>query len=229
MLPAGKPVSFENDGSADIARQLPGASIELNTQLSRLSLPRFRRGSTQQLIVLLRFAPLEHLEFRAARVVELELFGINHKIAILELAEFLQLRRRERGLHRSPAADHRTPRTAMARCRGARRVSVSLSSSTVAHNARDVGSHVPLADDNRAFVGEIKLAMLVIGMTVVPRDELCRRVVPRDRTGTPGRRSVCAPLADDRVVKRRISSTVMSFPTVTFPKEPDGPPFRSAQ
>src|SRR5581483_6346401 len=72
---------------------------------SRLARGRPRRVLTQQVDVPARALPVR-LELARARRVELEVGRIDDRLRTGELAELLQLRGRERRLHRSAPAEH---------------------------------------------------------------------------------------------------------------------------
>ena len=173
----------------------------------RLARRRARRVLAQDLDVALR-AFAVRLERGLARRVELEVGGVDDDVGAGELAELLQLRRRERGLRRAAAAEHddlaeaasrRSPRSP------ASVVSVGASSSGVSASIRATSSAtLPLPTTTARSPDEVELELLEVGVAVVPGDELGGRpragqVLAGDPEPPVGLR---ADRVDDRVVER---------------------------
>ena len=194
---------------------------------ARRGLPVRRAGGVlaQEVDVALR-ARAVGLERRAARRVELEVGRVDDDVGAGELAELLQLRRRERGLHRAAAAEHHDLPDARSRrspsIAGVGRVGRRELLGGEREHPGDVDRDVAVPDHDRPLVREVELEVLEVGVAVVPGDERgrgprARQVLARDPEPPVGLR---ADRVDDRVVAARASSScVTSRPTSTLPKK----------
>ena len=146
-------------------------------------------------------------ELRLARRIELELGRIDDDVRAGELTQLAQLGRRPRRLDGAAAAEHDDLADARADDRVDRRVRRVGRSELILRqreHPRDVESDVPVPDDHGAFVREVELELLEVGVAVVPGDQLGGRprageVLSRDTQPTVGLR---ADRIDDCVVER---------------------------
>ena len=146
------------------------------------------------------------LEPRRAVLVELQLGRVDDHVGARELAELEQLGVGERGLRRPAAAEHDDLLARDARQQRVERVVGGVGGRELVgvehEHARDVDRDVAVADDDRAPRRQVELVVGVVGVAVVPGDELRRGV--RARAGPrPGSRAGCrrgADRVDDRVV-----------------------------
>ena len=94
-----------------------------------------------------------------------------------ELTELAQLGRRERGLHGPAAAEERDVADAAVAERVQRMVGDIGRSQLVVRereHARDVERHVAVADDDGVLDGQVELVVAMVGVAVVPPDEVGR-------------------------------------------------------
>ena len=168
----------------------------------RARAPRTRSSSSK----FLRARSRSSSSARCARGVELEVGRIDDHVGAGELAELLQLRRRERGLHRPAPAEHHDlldPGRADRLDRLGRRVRRRELLRGEREHPGAVDRDVPVPDHDRPLVREVELAVLEVGVAVVPGDELggrprARQVLAGDAEPPVGLR---ADRVDDRVVE----------------------------
>ena len=126
-----------------------------------------------------------------------ELGRVHVDIRPRELAHLLELLRRPRGLRRATAADDQDlayGRRADCLDRRVRRVGRGEFLRSEREHARDVQRHVPVADHDCAVDVQVELELLIIGVAVVPGDELRGRpraweLLPRDPESLVGLRA----------------------------------------
>ena len=113
---------------------------------------------------------------RAGRI-QLEVGRIDDDVAAGELAELDQLRRGERGLRRAAAGEHDDLLDPGADDGGDRRVG-GVGRAELLRGQREHPRHVDRdvsgADDHDALDGQVEVEVLVVGVAVVPGDELGR-------------------------------------------------------
>ena len=184
---------------------------EAETQALRLAC----RLAQCQLVERLEIAPdasirlLVHDAFQVVRIDE--------DVGAGELGELAQFDGRERRLGRAAAPEHDDVRDARARDRldrRLRRVGRSQLFGSQREHPRDVERDVPVADHDRALDVEVERKLLVVGMAVVPGDELEGRprageVLGRDPEAPVGLR---ADGVDDGVVEIREVAVVQVAP-----------------
>ena len=189
-----------------VAHDLDGRGEEAHDDALALALRRALRVLGEDLDV----APGGHvglvaLDPRPAGGVEVDVARVDDDVGVRELAELEDLGVRERGLRRPAAAEHDDL--------GDRAVAQHLERvvGDVGHrelvvgqreHARDVGRDVPVADDDGGLAAEVELEVAVVGVAVVPGDELrrgpaAREVLALDAQPAVGRG---AERVDDRVV-----------------------------
>ena len=117
-----------------------------------------------------------------------------------ELAELLQLRRRECGLHGPSPTEHHDLADARIDDRAlgdVDRVGRCQLGRSEREHSRTVDRHVPVAHHDDSLGREVEREVLEVGMAVVPGDE--RRGRPRPREILPGNPEVPVRLRPDRV------------------------------
>ena len=140
------------------------------------------------------------LERALARRVEPQVVRVDDHVGAGELAELLQLGRREGRLHRPAAAEHHDlleAGTADRVDRLGRRIGRRELLGRQCEHPGAVDRHVPVPDHHGSLVGEVEHAVLEVGMAVVPGDELGRR--PRSREVLAGDSQAPIGLGADRV------------------------------
>ena len=118
------------------------------------------------------------LQSRLARRVELQLAGLDGDVRVRELAELLQLGRGEGGLGRTAPGeqdDLLQPRAEDRLDRGVGRVGRPDLLGRERQHPDDVERDVSCADDDRTLARQVEVEVLVVGVAVVPGDELGRR------------------------------------------------------
>src|SRR3954452_11972033 len=162
-----------------VADDLDRRAQEAQHDAARRVRPRRARGElAQELDVLARGEGALAVEPLAGDRVELDLGRIDAEVDAVEAAELAELRARERRLRRAAAAEHDD----LADVGGAQAVERvvgdvgALELGRRAHeDPRDVRGDVAVADDDRALGGQVPLEVAVVGVAVVPADELGRR------------------------------------------------------
>ena len=160
-----------------VAEDLHRRDLEPEHQPLRLAGRAVRRELAQDVDVPPRPGAVG-FERRLARRIELQLGRIDDDVGAAELAELLQLRRRERGLGGTAAAEHDDlayARRGDRRDRLLGRVGRIELLPRAREHPRDVDRDVAVPDHHRPLVREVELEVLVVGMAVVPGDELGRR------------------------------------------------------
>ena len=158
--------------------------------------------------------------------VEHEVGRVDDHVCAGELAELLQLRVRERRLHRAAAAEHHDLLQAGADDRvhrGLRRVGRVKLLVRQREHPGDVDRDVPVPDDDGALAREVERHLLEVGMAVVPGDENSRgpragQVLARDVHPPVGLR---ADRVDDGVVERVQLGRADLVPDVDVAEEPE--------
>ena len=140
------------------------------------------------------------LGVRALRLGTLELGGVDDDVRAGELPHLVQLGRRERRLRGAAATDDDDLADRRARDRRNRRVGrirgLELFVRERKH-PRHVERHVPVADHDGTLDREVEVELLIVGMAVVPGDELGRR--PRAAQILAGNPEPSVSLRADRV------------------------------
>ena len=136
---------------------------------------------------------------RAAVLVQLDVARVDDHVGVGHLAQLAQLRVGEGGLGGPAAAEHDDLLDAAVGEHVERVVGHVGRRQLVAREGehpRHVHRHVAVADHDRALAGQVELEVAVVGMAVVPGDELGGRpAAGRSSPGIPMRRSVWAPTA----------------------------------
>ncbi len=166
--------------AAFVAIELDRRNQEPQRQLLRLGRGRSIDEALQDLDLLGRRL-VTLLQLFTAQRIELDLVGHHRNIGAGHLAELFDLRVRELGLDGpATAEDVDFLNVAVLQCLG--RVVGDVGRRQLfrrpTENARHVDGHVADADDRRTFDREIELVVPIFGVTVVPGDELGRRMTP---------------------------------------------------
>src|SRR5579885_268461 len=178
-----QPVFFEHDR----CKPLPAAKFDRAFEKMEMNAATFCRSGRDgkapenfhvlgaDVVVLVR-------QFRLALRVEDEVGGIDDGGRIGQLAQFAQFLVGEFGLGGTAAADDVDFTNAASRQRLQRvlgDVGVLQFVDGLGEDAADIRGDVALADDHRDFLRQVEGEIAVIGMTVVPADELGGRVAAR--------------------------------------------------
>ena len=180
-----EPVALEHDlGQPGVGPtlQLNGTQQEPQEHTPSRTADRPRHEALEDFEILLGDGAGPLFELRQACGIEGEVCGIHHRIAVRELAQLPKLLGRELGLC-GPAPPDQMDLADAAFGQTVEGVLGDVGVLELVHRLRQdaahVDRHVALADDGYDLLGEIEHAIPVVGMGVVPTDELGGRVAPR--------------------------------------------------
>ena len=164
-----------------VADELDGGDEEADDQRLRLARARPVRVLLQDLDLLERGAILALFDSGAAQLVQLDLLRPRDDVGDGQLAHLVDLGIGERRLH-GAAPPEQVHLLDPALAQGLERIVGDVGRGQLfrrpAEHARHVDGHVADADHGRALLREIELTVSVVGVAVVPGDELGGRMAP---------------------------------------------------